>query len=121
MNPYMEDKSIPSEAIPRNLMELAEKSGNLYESMVIISKRANQLTQEIREELQGKLEEFAPSNDSLEEIHENRELIEISTYYEKLPKTTIVATEEFLNNDTYFRNPANEPGGAGTEYDYRKT
>jgi hypothetical protein len=75
---------------------------------VIIGKRANQISADQKEELHGKLAEFAPSTDNLEEVFENREQIEISTYYEKLPKTTIVATEEFTDDKVYFRMPVAE-------------
>jgi len=81
---------------------------NIYQSIAIIGKRANQLSLEQKEELHDKLAEFAPSTDNLEEVFENREQIEISTYYEKLPKTTIVATEEFINSKVYFRMPVTE-------------
>lgn len=99
---------IPMDVIPRNLKVLEDKTGNIYESIVVISKRANQLSVLQKEELHGKLAEFAPTTDNLEEVFENREQIEISTYYEKLPKTTIVATEEFTHDKVYFRNPAKE-------------
>jgi DNA-directed RNA polymerase subunit K/omega len=99
---------IPSEVISRDLRKLEQNTENIYESIVIIAKRANQISAEQKEELHGKLAEFAPSTDNLEEVFENREQIEISTYYEKLPKTTIVATEEFTQGKIYFRNPVKE-------------
>src|SRR5436309_14848573 len=98
----------PLEVIPRDLREIEDMTHNIYESIVVISKRANQLSALQKEELQNKLSEFAPSTDSLEEVFENREQIEISTHYEKMPKTTIVATEEFTGGKVYFRNPAKE-------------
>lgn len=98
----------PLEVIPRDLRVIEDKTGNVYESIVAISKRANQLSAHLKEELHGKLAEFAPTSDNLEEVFENREQIEISTYYEKLPKTTIVATEDFSNDKVYFRNPDKE-------------
>jgi DNA-directed RNA polymerase subunit K/omega len=104
----MNINNIPLDVIPRDLKEIEDKTGNLYESLVVISKRANQLSARQKEELHSKLAEFAPASDSLEEVFENREQIEISTYYEKLPKTTIVAIEEFVDNEVYFRNPARE-------------
>src|SRR5687767_8501805 len=104
----MSTQNIPLEVISRDLREIDEKSGNIYESLVIISKRANQISAQQKEELHNKLAEFAPSTDNLEEVFENREQIEISTYYERLPKTTIVATEEFTEGKVYFRNPARE-------------
>ena len=99
---------VPQEVTSRDLRKLEGKTENIYESIVVISRRANQISAELKEELHGKLAEFAPSTDNLEEVFENREQIEISTYYEKLPKATIVATEEFLGNEIYFRNPAKE-------------
>ncbi len=98
-------KQIPLEVIPRDLRQIEDKSGNIYESIAIISKRANQISHNQKEELHAKLAEFAPATDNLEEVFENREQIEISTYYEKLPKSSIVATEEFTDNEVYFRNP----------------
>jgi DNA-directed RNA polymerase subunit K/omega len=96
----------PNTTIPRDTRHLDEKTGNLYESVAIISKRANQIAAQVKEELNAKLEEFASDTDNLEEIFENREQIEISKYYESLPKPTLMATEEFLNDKVYFRNPA---------------
>ncbi len=104
----MSNSQIPSEVIPRDLRKLESRTGNIYQSIVIISKRANQISADQKEELHGKLAEFAPSTDNLEEVFENREQIEISTYYEKLPKTTIVATEEFTENKIYFRTPVKD-------------
>ena len=102
------DIEIPSSTITRDTRTLSEMSGNLYESVAIISKRANQISSTVKEELVAKLEEFASDHDSLEEIFENREQIEISKHYESLPKSTIIAIEEFLHNKVYFRNPAKE-------------
>ena len=104
----MSNNQIPLEVIPRDLRRLEEKTANIYESLVIIAKRANQISAEQKEELHGKLAEFAPSTDNLEEVFENREQIEISTYYEKLPKTTVIATEEFTHDKIYFRRPEKE-------------
>ena len=92
----------------KNLADIQDKTGNLYESIVVTSKRANQISSQLKEELHGKLEEFATTTDNLEEIHENREQIEISKYYEKLPDATLVATQEFLEGKVYFRNPSRE-------------
>ena len=88
----------------RNLDELTEKTGNLYKSINVISTRANQMNYKMKEELHRKLEEFASATDNLEEVFENREQIEISRYYEKLPKTTITALQEFISDETYFRD-----------------
>jgi DNA-directed RNA polymerase subunit K/omega len=87
------------------LRDLDKTTGNLYESIVIMSKRANQISNNIKEELTQKLSEFASSNDNLEEVFENREQIEISKHYERLPKPSLVAVQEFLENKVYFRNP----------------
>ncbi|MHB8207607.1 DNA-directed RNA polymerase subunit omega [Mucilaginibacter sp. L196] len=100
--------AVASSTVTRDLRELDIETGNIYESIVIMSKRANQLSNNIKEELHAKLSEFASSNDNLEEIFENREQIEISKYYEKLPKSTLVAVQEFLDGKVYHRNPAKE-------------
>ncbi len=94
--------------ITRDLDKLDTETGNIYESVIIISKRSNQIASEVKEELNHKLEEFASFTDNLEEVFENREQIEISRYYERLPKPTLIATEEFINNEIYFRNPTEE-------------
>jgi len=104
----MNINQIPTEVIPRDLRKIEERSGNIYEAIATISKRANQLSLLQKEELQVKLSEFAPASDNLEEVFENREQIEISTYYEKLPKTTIQAIEEFVSGKVYARNPHTE-------------
>lgn len=98
----------PDTTITRDTRAIDEITGNLYESVAIIAKRANQIGSQTKEELVAKLEEFASEHDNLEEVFENREQIEISKYYEGLPKPTIIAIEEFLNNKVYFRNPAKE-------------
>ncbi len=87
----------------QNLMEIGKKTGNVYEALFIISKRANQISRDLKEELHSKLEDFASHTDNLEEIHENREQIEISKFYEKLPHPTIIATKEFMNDELNFR------------------
>ena len=87
-------------------MDLCDETHNIYESVAIISKRANQISVEIKSDLSKKLQEFASYNDSLEEVFENREQIEISRYYEKLPKSTLLATEEFVENNIYWRDPS---------------
>ncbi len=101
-------KQVPLTTITRDVRNLDDQTGNLYESLVVIAKRANQIAAQTKEELNAKLSEFATSSDNLEEIFENREQIEISKYYEKLPKPTLIATEEFLEKKVYFRNPAND-------------
>ena len=87
----------------KNLKEIKAMTGNLYESIAIIAKRANQININMKEELHNKLEEFASHTDSLEEIHENKEQIEISKAYEKMPNAAILATNEFMANKVYFR------------------
>ena len=96
----------PNTTITRDLEKLNLETGNLYESVVIIYKRANQISVEMKDELSRKLEEFASYTDNLEEIFENREQIEISRFYERLPKPTLIAMQEFLENKIYFRNPS---------------
>jgi len=87
----------------KNLYDIKEKTGNLYESIAIVGKRANQINISLKEELHNKLEEFASHTDSLEEIHENKEQIEISKAYERMPNPALLATQEFLEDKVYFR------------------
>jgi len=88
---------------PKSLFDLKEKTGNLYESIAIIAKRANQINITIKEELHNKLEEFASHTDSLEEIHENKEQIEISKAYERMPNPALLASQEFIEDKIYYR------------------
>lgn len=88
---------------PKKLSDIKEKTGNLYESIAIIAKRANQINITLKEELHNKLEEFASHTDSLEEIHENKEQIEISKAYERMPNPALLATQEFMEDKVYFR------------------
>ncbi len=92
----------------RDLRDFDGKTGNIYESIAIISKRANQISSEIKEELTNKLAEFASTTDNLEEIFENREQIEISRFYERLPKPSLIAIQEFFDDKIYHRNPVTE-------------
>ena len=87
----------------RDLNELKNRTGNLYESIAIIAKRANQINISVKEELHNKLEEFASHTDSLEEIHENKEQIEISRAYERMPNPALLASQEFLDTKIYYR------------------
>ena len=87
----------------KDLNEIKSKTGNVYESISIIAKRASQINISIKEELHNKLEEFASHTDSLEEIHENKEQIEISKAYEKMPNPALLATQEFMEDKVYFR------------------
>jgi DNA-directed RNA polymerase subunit K/omega len=103
--------AVANSTVTRDLRELDVKTDNIYESLVIMSKRANQISNNIKEELHQKLSEFASANDNLEEVFENREQIEISKHYERLPKPTLIAVQEFLDNKIYYRNPAKEAKG----------
>lgn len=93
---------------PRSLREISSHTGNLYESIAVIAKRSNQISSTLKEELHSKLEEFATHTDNLEEVHENREQIEISRHYERMPNPALLATQEFLDSKVYFRNPVKE-------------
>ncbi len=101
---------IETTTITRNMTELNDPTDNIYESVAIIAKRANQISQEIKEELNSKIEEFATPSDNLEEVFENREQIELAKYYENLPKPTLIATNEFLKDQIFSRNPLKEKG-----------
>lgn len=98
----------PLNTVTRDMIELSEDTGNVYETVCIIAKRANQIAGEMKRDLEKKLQEFASLNDNLEEISENREQIEISRYYEKLPKPTLIAAQEYEEHRLNFRNPAKE-------------
>lgn len=101
-------RKIPVNTITRDLCNLAEPTKNIYETVVILSKRANQIAIAEKKELTKKLEDFKNDRDTMEEVFENREQIEISRYYEKLPKPTLIATQEYIEGKVYFRNPAKE-------------
>jgi DNA-directed RNA polymerase subunit K/omega len=92
----------------KNLADIKAKTGNLYESIAIVAKRANQINISLKEELHNKLEEFASHTDSLEEIHENKEQIEISKAYERMPNPAILATQEFAEDKIYHRRAEND-------------
>ena len=108
----------PVNTVTRNIMDLCDDTHNIYESVAIIAKRANQISIEIKQELSKKLQEFASYNDSLEEVFENREQIEISRYYEKLPKPTLIAADEFLHDKIYYRNPSKDKENLDSEIWY---
>lgn len=95
--------------ITRDLDKIYEPTGNLYESIVVISQRARQIASNLKEELNGKLSEFATTVDNLEEVFENREQIEISRYYERMPKPTTSAIEEFLEGRLMYRRRTEVP------------
>ncbi|MBR2368296.1 MAG: DNA-directed RNA polymerase subunit omega [Alistipes sp.] len=100
-------KNIPGNTITRKLVDIDTPTGNVYESINIIARRANQIATELKTELNRKLADFsAPSDNSVEETFENREQIEISRFYERLPKPAIIATEEFLDGEIYYRHGA---------------
>lgn len=98
----------PTNTVTRDLMELCKDTGNIYETVAILGKRANQVSIAMKEELTRKLQEFGSSQDNLEEIFENEEQIQISRYYERLPKPTLIATQEFIEDKVYYRNPNKE-------------
>lgn len=101
---YRKSKA-PVNTVSRNMNDMWKDTENIYETVVIIGKRANQISADMKHDLDKKLLEFASYNDNLEEIFENREQIEISRYYEKLPKATLIATKEFEENLIYWKNP----------------
>ena len=98
----------PLNTVTRDLIKLSQDTNNVYETVCIIAKRADQIAAEMKQDLEKKLQEFASLNDNLEEVFENREQIEISRYYEKLPKPTLIATQEYIEGKVYYRNPAKE-------------
>lgn len=97
----------PTNTVTRDMISLSEDTGNVYETVSIIARRANQIAREMKEELDTKLQEFAASSDkdNMEEENENREQIEVSRYYEKLPKPVLIATQEYIEGRIYHRNP----------------
>ncbi|MBQ7061868.1 MAG: DNA-directed RNA polymerase subunit omega [Bacteroidales bacterium] len=94
--------------ITRNTADFSAGTDNIYETVALLSKRSNQISNEMKRELHKKIEEFASSIDTMDEIYENREQIEVVRHYEQLPKPTLMATQEYLDGDLYFRNPAKE-------------
>ncbi len=95
----------PLTTVTRNLNDMDNPTGNIYQSVAIVSKRANQISVQMKQELNTKLEEFTSFTDNLEEVFENREQIEISKFYERLPKPTLIAIQEFMDGKVYFRTP----------------
>ncbi len=104
---YKKTKASAS-TIPRDLELLSKETENVYETVMILAKRSNQISSELKEELNQKLQEFASYSDNLEEIFENREQIEISKFYERLPKPSLIAYEELIEDQIYHRNPVRE-------------
>lgn len=103
----MDYKNVEAEqsTITYNREKIQEPTGNIYEAIVIMGKRAEQIKSEIKTELHGKLDEFAANSDSLEEVFENREQIEVSRFYERLPKPTAIAVKEWMKDEIYYREP----------------
>jgi DNA-directed RNA polymerase subunit K/omega len=103
------NKNVVSSIEPRNMDEIVLRgTGNTYETLAIISKRANQITMNLKEEIKAKMQEFQSYGDSLEEVHENREQIEFSRIYEKMPNPAILSYNEFMEGRVYFRNPTKD-------------
>jgi len=102
------EKKIPTNTITRDTRDLAAPTGNLYETVVILSKRANQISVAEKKELAKKLEDFKGERDSMDEVFENKEQIEISKYYERQPKPDLVAISEFENGELYYRKANTE-------------
>ena len=101
---YKKSKA-PVNTVTRDIMDLCDETGNIYETVAIVAKRANQISVDIKSELSKKLQEFASATDNLDEVFENREQIEISRFYERLPKSTLIAAQEFIEDQVYYRNP----------------
>ena len=106
----MDYKKVKTEtvAVTRNIEDFTKGTNNVYETVSILSKRANQISLEMKEELKQKISEFTSTTDNLEEIFENREQIEIAKYYEHLPKPALISIHEYLNEEIFFRNPHKE-------------
>ena len=99
---------MPNTTITRNTAEFSQMTGNIYETVAVLTKRANQIAAEEKRELHRKIEEFSNSNDGIDEYYENREQIEVVRRFEQMPKPALVAIEEYLNHELYYRNPAKE-------------
>lgn len=102
-------------AVTRNIEDFTKGTSNVYETVVVLSKRANQIGAEMKEELNQKISEFATTTDNLEEVFENREQIEIAKYFEHLPKPTLIAVQEYINEEIYIRNPNKEESEEAAE------
>ena len=101
-------KKIPNTTITRNTAEFSQMTGNIYETVAVLTKHANQIAIEEKKELHKKIEEFANNNDGIDEYYENREQIDVVRRFEQMPKPVLVATEEYLDHELYYRNPAKE-------------
>ncbi len=102
-------KKVPTNTVTRDLNELVTETGNIYETVMILAKRANQIAAAEKKELTKKLEDFKNDHDTMEEVFENREQIEISKYYEKQPKPSLVATEEFMEGQIHYKIAEDQP------------
>ena len=99
----------PTNTVTRDMIKLChDNQDNVYETVMVIAKRANQISNEMKQDLEKKLEEFTTLSDNLEEVFENHEQIEISRSYEKMPKPTLIATQEYLEDKIYYKNPSRE-------------
>ena len=102
-------KVVPQTTVTRDLGEFSEKTGNLYESVVVMAKRSNQIAAQVKQDLETKLQEFTTFSDGADEIQNNEEQIELSKFYEKLPKPVLVAAKEFQDDELSFNNPIADP------------
>ncbi len=98
----------PLTTVTRDMSKLSDETGNIYETLMVIAKRSNQISGEMKKDLEKKLQDFASFSDNLEEVFENREQIEISRFYEKLPKPTLIASKEFQDGKIFYKNPVKE-------------
>ncbi|MDD7455780.1 MAG: DNA-directed RNA polymerase subunit omega [Bacteroidales bacterium] len=114
-------KKVPQNTITRDVKYLAEPTGNLYETCVILSKRANQISLAEKKELAKKLEEFKNERDTMDEVFENKEQIEISKYYEKLPKPDLIAIQEFEDGELYYRKAGAEEDNGSVKDEPKET
>ncbi len=103
-----EKKKVINTTVTRNTAQFSEMTGNIYETVAVLTKRANQIAAEEKKELHNKIEDFRSSTDALDEMFENREQVDLVRRYERQPKPTLEATEEYLEHDIYYRNPAKE-------------
>jgi DNA-directed RNA polymerase subunit K/omega len=108
MSTQINKNQVANSTVTRNVRQLEDMTGNIYESVVVISKRANQISSKLKEELNHRLADFASHNDTLEEVFENREQIEISKQYERMPKPTLLATQELMDDKIYHRVPEDD-------------
>ena len=105
----LKKSNAPLTTITRDISQIDAKTGNIYEAIMIIAKRATQIGVDLKKELNDKLEEFAANAENLEEVFENKEQIEVSRFYEKLPKPTAIAIQEWMEDRIYFRRADQKP------------